>query len=344
MNALTELRKLVAPSDLAIDLGTANTRLFTQRHGLLADEPTLVHQTNGAIAAVGLSAARAQHADPASKSCSLFCGRQVTDTHAAGVLIRTLMHEHAKGVWSLGSRFIRALVCVPSQAVKCETEGLLAVAREAGISVATPVSQALAAAIGAGLDVSSPYAQLLVDIGAGTTEIAVVRSGALLEVQTLDVATGTMHRALQQHLATQTGVEPFLREAELLTQTIGLTGHETEERTFVSRGLQVVTQQTTNFYVSSYDIAEAVLPVAQQLVQSIHQAIQQLDPHLSCEAIETGLTLTGGGALLPGLVPQLRQLTGYTVNVAPDPSRATIRGAGQMLQVSAATRLWGQAH
>ena len=348
MNALTELRKLVAPPDLAIDIGTANTRLFTQRHGLLADEPTLVHHTNGAIAAVGLSAARAQHADPASKSCSLFCGRQVTDTHAAGVLIRTLLHEHATGVWSLGSRFIRALVCVPSQAAKSETapeeaESLLTAAHEAGISVATPVSQALAAAIGAGLDVSSPYAQLLVDIGAGTTEIAVVRSGTLLAVQTLDVATRKMHRALQQSLATQTGVEPFLREAELLTQTIGLTGYETEDRTFVSRGLQVVTQQPMNCYVSSYDIAEAVLPLGQQLVQSIHQAIQQLDPDLSCETIETGITLTGGGALLPGLVPRLSQLTGYAVNVAPDPSRATIRGAGRMLQVCAATRLWKQA-
>jgi rod shape-determining protein MreB and related proteins len=159
-------------------------------------------------------------------------------------------------------------------------------------------------------------------------------------VQTLNVATGTMHRALQKSLVTQTGVEPFLREAELLTQTIGLTGYEIEERTFISRGLQVATKEPMNFYVSSYDIAEAVLPVGQQLVQSIHQAIQQLDPELSCEAIETGLTLTGGGALLPGLVPRLGQLTGYAINVAPDPSRATIRGAGKMLQVSAVTRLW----
>ncbi len=343
MNALTELRKLVAPPDLAIDLGTANTRLFTQRHGLLADEPTLVHQTNGTIAAVGLSAARAQHADPTGKSCSLFCGGQVTDTHAAGVLIRTLLHEHATGVWSLGSRFLRALVCVPSGATKSETDSLLTAAREAGISVATPVAQALAAAIGAGLDVSSPYAQLLVDIGAGKTEIAVLRSGALLEVQSLKVTTSTLQRALQQSLAAQTGVEPFSREAELLTQTIGFSGYETEERTFISRGLQVATQQPMSFCVSSYDVAEAVLPVGQQLVQSIHQAIQQLDPDLSCEALETGLTLTGGGALLPGLTQRLQQLTGYAVYVAPEPLRATIRGAGQMLQVSAATKLWAKA-
>ena len=313
------------------------------------DEPTLVHQPNGTIAAVGLSAARAQHAHPTDATRSLLRGGQVTDTHAAGVLIRTLLHEHASGVWTLGSRFLRALVCVPSRATKDETapgeaESLLAAAREAGISVATPVSQALAAAIGAGLDLSSPYAQLLVDIGAGTTEVAVIRSGALLEVRRLEVATETMHRALQKRLAAHTGVEPFLREAELLTQTIGFTGYESDERTFISRGLQVVTQQPMNFYVSSYDIAEAVLPVGQQLVQSIHQAIQQLDPELSCEAIETGLTLTGGGALLPGLVPRLRQLTGYAVNIAPEPSRATIRGAGQMLQVSAATGLWGQGH
>lgn len=344
MNALTELRKLVAPPDLAIDLGTANTRLFTQRHGLLADEPTLVYQPNGTIAAVGLSAARAQHHHPTDVTLSLLRGGNVTDTHAAGVLIRTLLHEHAKGMWSLGSRYIRALVCVPSCAVKSETDSMLAAAREAGISVATPVSQALAAAIGAGLDVSSPYAQLLVDIGAGTTDIAVLRSGALLEVQTLDVATGTMHRALQQSLATQTGVEPFLREAELLTQAIGLMGYETEERTFISRGVQVDTQQPMNFCVSSYDIAEAVLSVAQQLLQSIQQSIQQLDPALSCEAIETGLTLTGGGALLPGLVPRLSQLTGYAVNVAPEPALATIRGAGRMLHVSAITRLWRQGH
>ncbi len=344
MNALTELRKLVAPPDLAIDLGTANTRLFTQRHGLLADEPTLVHQTNGTIAAVGLSAARAQHQQPPNTTRSIWRGREVADTHAAGVLIRTLLHEHATGVWSLGSRFIRALVCVPSGAAPSETDSLLTAAREAGISVATPVAQALAAAIGAGLDVSSPYAQLLVDIGAGTTEIAVVRSGALLEVQRLEFTTSTLQRALQQSLATQTGVEPFLREAELLTQTIGLTGYETEERTFISRGIEVATQQPMSFCVSSYDVAEAVLPIGQQLVQSIHQAIQQLDADLSCEALETGITLTGGGALLPGLAQRLHQLTGYAVNIAQEPLRATIRGAGQMLQVSAATKLWAKAH
>ena len=227
--------------EIAIDLGTANTRLFTQRHGLLADEPTLVHQPNGTIAAVGLSAARAQHQHPTDATRALLRAGQVTDTHAAGVLIRTLLHEHASGVWTLGSRFLRALVCVPSHATKDETASLLAATREAGISVATPVSQALAAALGAGLDLSSPYAQLLVDIGAGKTEIAVLRSGALLAVRTLDVAMGTLHRVLQQSLAAQTGVAPFLREAELLTQTIGLNGYENEERTFVSRGRQVVT-------------------------------------------------------------------------------------------------------
>jgi rod shape-determining protein MreB and related proteins len=344
MNTLTELRKLVAPPDLAIDLGTANTRLFTQRHGLLADEPTLVHQANGAIAAVGLSAARVHYAASTDNSHSILQGAHVTDTHAAGVLIRTLLLERAPGVWTLGSRFVRALVCVPSHASATETDSLLTAAREAGIAAATPVSKGLAAAIGAGLDVSSPYAQLLVDIGASATELAVVRSGALLQVRHLPLATGSLRRALQQSLAAQTGINPLAREAELLTQAIGLTGYEAEERVFVTRGVQVSTRQPMGFSVSSYDAAEALLPVGQELVQSIHQAIQHLDPELSCQAIETGITLTGGGALLPGLATRLRQLTGYAINVAPDPARATIRGAGQMLQVSAATGLWGRGH
>ena len=343
MNALVELRKLVAPPDLAIDLGTAYTRLFTQRHGLLVEEPTMVHQADGAITAVGLNAARRQNLDPSLETASPVCGGFVRDAHAVGTLLRTLLHQSAPGAWSLGSRFIRALVCLPSQATHEERANILAAVRAAGIASATPVSQALAAAIGAGLDVASPYAQLVVDIGAGTTEIAIVRSGAIVQAQTLRIASGAMHRAVQQNISNLHRLRLSLREAELLTRAVGFTGYLTEERTFLSRGYEFGSGQPLNFYVSSFDVAEALLPAGQQLLQAIHQFIQNLEPELACEVIESGLMLAGGGALLPGLSERLAQLTGLAVKVAPEPLRATVLGAGQMLQVSAATGLWAKA-
>jgi rod shape-determining protein MreB len=342
MNALAELRKFVVPPDLAIDLGSSQTRLFAQRHGLLADEPTLVQRENGVISATGLAAARASGWQSLSNGVVPVQAGKVTDSAAVAWLLKSLLHDNASGLWMLGSRFIRALVCVSQNLQPQEQEVLFNALRQAGIAAATAVSKTLAAAIGAGVDVASPYAQLLVDIGAQTTEIAALRAGSVVYAKTLPMGCQTLHQAVQQHVKAPSGIQLALREADLLTRAVGLECACAEERTFLARGENAQNQQLESFCVSSDELSEILQAASYRLLLAIHTTIQQIEPVLACEAIESGLMLTGGGALLSGLPERLARLTGFSVKVAAHPLHATILGAGEMLQVSAATKLWAK--
>ena len=167
------LRKFVAPPDLALDLGTANTRLYAVGHGLIADEPSMIHvqPETGAVEAVGARAAWLACHDPYANSVSPLHAGVVVDVEAATSLLKPFLQRAQR----LGFFKPRALACAPTDACKEEREALIEATRRAGASAVVVVPEPLAAAIGAGLDIASPYAQMLVDIGDGVTDIAVWR-------------------------------------------------------------------------------------------------------------------------------------------------------------------------
>ncbi len=330
-------RNLLAP-DLAIDLGTANTRLYARGHGLIVDEPTLIklHPGTGAVEAVGARAERLSKLDRSSYAVSPLHAGVVSDVEAASSLLKFFLGR----AQMLGILRPRALACAPTDACEEERAALVEATQRAGASAVVVVPQPLAGAIGAGLDVSSPYAQMIVDIGDGVTDIAVIRSGALITTSAARTACGDLRHSVLQTIAFRYGALLFSEEAERLMRLVGASGVHERERLFLTQGIDLLTGEAMSLCVSSYDVVEAVEQPLEIIIDAIQKAVRDLTPETSCEVIETGLCLTGGGAQLRGLPERLVEATSLAVRVADDPMRAVINGACQMLKVGSATGIW----
>ncbi len=331
-------RNLFGAPDLALDLGTANTRLYAHGHGLIADEPTLVNiqPETGAIEAVGARAARLAKLNRRSVSVSPLHAGVVADIEAATLLLTSFL----KRAQRFGILKPRALACAPTGACEEEREALVEATRRAGASAVVVVPEPLAAAIGAGLDVTSPYAQMLVDIGDGVTDIAVIRSGALITTSAVRTACSDLHHSVAQMIAFRYGVLVFSQEAERLTHTVGAAQDYDYERLFLTAGMDLLTGEPMSLCVSSHDVMEALESPMETIIEAIHNTVRDLPLQTSCEVIENGICLTGGGAQLDGISDRLAKATSLDVRVANDPMRAVINGARQMLDVGAATGLW----
>jgi rod shape-determining protein MreB and related proteins len=338
---LSGLRKVVAPPDLALDLGTANTRLYARGRGLLVDEPSLIKLKPGtrAVEAYGLTAAKLASLDPQSYYFSPLHAGVVIDVEAAGALLKAFLTRSRK----LGVLSQRALACVPSDICTVEREALLEAVRYAGLDEIATAPKPLAAAIGAGLDVASPYAQLIVEVGAGITDLAVIRSGELIQAAALRVGCSDLHRAVGQNVATRYGVLLFPKEAERLTQELGLVEQTDEERAFVLTGTDLLSGRSVCLCVTNFDVLCAVENVIETMLEAICTFIEKLEPELACEIIESGIYLTGGGALLKGFAEKLSLAAQLDVTIAYDPLRAVINGAGEMLQVSEQAGIWNNS-
>jgi len=334
----TGWRKLLAAPDLAIDLGTANTRLYVRGHGLIADEPTLIkiQPETGVVEAVGARAARLSKLDQFAYSISPLHAGAVADIEAASSLLKFFLSRAQK----LGILKPRALACAPTDACDEERAALIEATRRAGASAVVVVPEPMAAAIGAGLDVSSPYAQMLVDIGDGVTDIAVIRSGSLITTSAVRTACSDLRHCVSQMIAFRYGVLLFQDEAERVIRMVGASRDYERERLFLTEGTDLLTGEPMSLCVSSHDVMEAIEQPLDIIIEAIHKVVRDLPLQTSCEVIENGICLTGGGAQLQGMSERLANATSLTVRLADDPMRAVINGACQMLKVGIATGIW----
>jgi rod shape-determining protein MreB len=332
------LRKLIAAPDLAIDLGTANTRLYALGYGLIADEPSLIRiqPETGEVEAVGVQAAWLANFDPCSPSVSPLHAGVVADIEAASSLLKPFL----KRAQRFGLFKPRVLACAPTGACEEERAALVEAARRAGASEVYIAPEPMAAAIGAGLDVSSHYAQMLVDIGDGVTDIAVIRSGNLILTSAVRTACSDLRNAVSEMVSYRHGVLLFPQEAERLMHLIGANFDYSQEELVVAAGTDWLTGEPLQLCVSSYELNEAIEPVLDTIVEAIHTVVRKLPEETSCEVIENGICLTGGGAQLQGLPARLAAATSLEVRVADDPMMAVINGARQMLDVGIATDVW----
>ncbi len=332
------LRRFLSAPDLAIDLGTANTRLYANGRGLIADEPTIVkiQPDTGTVEAVGAKAARLAKFDSYATSIAPLHGGVVADVEAASSLLTPML----KRAQRFGIFKPRALACAPTDACEEERAALVEATRKAGASAVVIVPEPLAAAIGAGLDIALPYAQMLVDIGDGVTDIAVIRSGSLITTSAVRTACSDLRHSISQMIAFRYGVLPFPNEAERLLHKVGASQDYEYERLFTTSGTDLLSGRPMKLCVSSYDIQEAIQPSLEQIIEAIHKTVRDLPISTSCEVIENGICLTGGGAQLKGLSIRLSKETSLEVQTAPDPMRAVINGARQMLKVGIETDIW----
>lgn len=334
----SDLRKAIADPDVAIDLGTANTRLYASGRGLIADEPSIVKMRSdtGAIEAVGISAAfsfrSANHAFVSPLSSGV-----VKDVKAATALLTPLLKRARR----IGLIRPRVLACAPTDACEEEREALIEATRRAGAAAVVLAPEPLAAAIGTGMDVTSDHAQMIVDIGDGVTDIAVIRSGELVVTDAARTACSDLTRAVQWLVADRYGVELYQREAELLIRKVGASRKRQHPASpYIVAGDDFRTGQLRRVGVTGQEVAMAIDPVLKTIVSAIGQSVRKLPPEFSCEVIESGIRLTGGGACLNGITDLVAAETRLEVSAARDPMRAVINGARQMLAVGVTTNLW----
>jgi rod shape-determining protein MreB and related proteins len=335
-SVFSRLRRAVSDPDVAIDLGTANTRVYARGRGLLADEPSIVaiSDRTGSVEAVG---ARAVCLEGEFRHVSPLQAGVISDVEAASLLLTPLLSRARN---RFGVLKPRVLVCAPTDAKDDEREALIEATRRAGAAAVTVAPEPLAAAIGAGLDVASPYAQMLVDIGDGVTDIAVVRSGRLVKTAALRTACSDMRAAVGRTVAVRHGVVLYSRETERLTLELGATRSNATADSLLVDGIDSVTGRSTRIRVTSEEVCDAIDAPISTIVQAVRTAVNDLPALTACEVIESGICLAGGGARVPGLAALIAAETAVDVHSAADPLRAVINGARQMLLVAAATGAW----
>jgi rod shape-determining protein MreB len=332
---LTRITRLFSGLDVAVDLGTANTRLFAAGAGLVADIPTKVNIMSRKRLADSDSSAL-NNAGRKSEFVMPLRGGVIKNVPAATFLLKKLLKRTRR----FGLPRLRVIVCAPSDVSERERAVLVEAVRQAGASSAAVVPEPLAGAIGAGLDISSPYAQMVVDIGAGVTDIAVIRDGNLIQTAATRMAAGSdLHRAVQKMTAMRYGVELSRKEAEILTRKLGAVYSNPLPDSLKIYGVRDCGRKI-QISVESHDVCEAIRPVVGAIVETIRRAVREMSPEACAEVIETGICLTGGVAELPGLAELIAEQTNLPVVLAPAPLYSVIEGASRMLETSAKTRFW----
>jgi rod shape-determining protein MreB and related proteins len=337
---LVWINKLLGPlsdPDIAIDLGTANTRLFAAGKGIFCDEPTIVPAWESLSKRVASETETGSETESHEGYVAPLSGGVIADVRAAAVLLERFLQRSRK----YGLVGPRAIACAPSDASAGERAALIEAVRKAGVSTVKVIPEPLAAAIGAGLDISSPYAQGLIDIGAGVTDIAIIRSGAIIRKFAVRLACNDMQSAVRRMVSSRYGLTISFVEAERLAKTAGSVGGraaKTEELTV--EGRDRADGRRTEVAVASVDVSQAMAPVVEGIMETIRRAIRSLPPDISAEVIESGICLTGGGACIIGMPEYVSMQTSLEVNAAPDPLHSVIDGASRMLSVAKSTNLW----
>ncbi len=329
-------RKFGTEPVIAIDLGTANIRLYVHGLGVIVDEPSIVKidSKTGLIQSVGLGALNNSSSSDGHLVSPLHEG-VIVDVDQAISLLKPLVELSVK---KLGRKKPKALVSTPSDATQQELMNLVDATLRAGISSVAVVPEPLAAAVGTGIDTSSGYSQMLIDVGDGMTDIVIIKSGMLLKSGAIRIACSNIHRSIQNAILENYGVRLQYVDVRLLTEQLGLNAANSE--TIVINGIDSRSKEDREIEVHADEILQAISPIANIILKNIKDFLKNLSDSIACEVIESGIHLTGGGACLPGLAERIEKETSITVHRAMDPLNAVIDGARQMVVTGLTTDLW----
>ncbi len=317
--------------DVAVDLGTARVRVFAPGRGPVADEPSVVHVRRDPLALVSVGAladTRGQGAECGFPVRPLRDG-VVRDVECAGWLLSAMLRR------AQGLSLVRptVLACAPSDATPDEIEALREALRRAGAARSTVVPEPLAAAVGAGLDLASPHAQILVDVGEGVTDVALLRNGLLEATLAVRVGCSSLRAAVMDHVTCLLGVVPSEAAVEDLVRRMApaLSPVEAEAAT-VELTLEPARDgnRARTVSIRRQTVAAAMEPVVETIVGAVRRTWSRLSAEASCEIIENGVCFTGGGACLPMLVERMSRGTSLHARVPANPLHAVILGASRM--------------
>ena len=318
--------------DMAVDLGTANTVVYSRGQGIVLDEPSVVciNTQTGDILAVGEQAKEMEGRTPGSVAVVRPLQEGViADFDVTERMLRYFIQRlHASGLFARP----RLLICVPGSITDVEQRAVRDAGYAAGARRVFLIEEPMAAAIGADLPVHDPIGSMVVDIGGGTSEVAVLSAGGIVASQSVRVGGDTLDAEVVTYLRKEYSLIVGQRTAERLKQEIG-SAFPTRERTHAQvRGRDLVDGLPKSVVVHSEDLRRALDAPIERIVATVRAVLDRTPPELGVDVLERGIVLAGGGALLPGLAERISHATGMPVVVAEDPAHCVSRGTGKVLE------------
>jgi rod shape-determining protein MreB len=316
--------------DIAIDLGTANTLIYLKDKGIVINEPSIITRSvhDGKIVAVGNDAKAMMgktHRDLETirpLQDGVIADFNMTDGMLQGFILKINLNRLARP---------KMVICVPSGVTEVERRAVKDSGERANAREVYLIEEPMAAAIGIGLDISLPVGNIIVDIGGGTTEVAVIALNGVVAKETIRIAGDEMDEAIIQWFRNEHKLDIGLATGEAIKMTVGSAMRmKSEEISVKGRDLVSGIPKTTE--VSSDEIRQALKDPVNSIVEAVKRALEQTPPELSADIIDRGIVLTGGGALLRGIDQIIRERTNVPVNVSENALLSVVNGTGIVLE------------
>jgi rod shape-determining protein MreB len=324
--------------ELGIDLGTANIVVYLRGKGIVLREPSVVaiSTKNKKVLAIGEEARLMLGRTPGH----IVAIRPMSDGVIADYTTTLKMLEYLIAKVCGRRRFLkpRVLVCVPSGVTSVERRAVIQAAREAGAGEAYTIEEPMAAAIGAGLPISMPGGNMVVDIGGGTTDVAVISLEGIVISRSVRVGGNKMDEVITRYIRSQYNLMIGERTAEEIKIKVGSAYPLEKELEMEVRGRDLIAGLPKTITVTSEEIREALQEPINAIVERVRSVLEETPPELAADIIERGITLTGGGALLRGMDRLLESVTNIRTQVAEDPLSCVAIGTGRALEEFAAIR------
>jgi rod shape-determining protein MreB len=324
----------VFSNDLAIDLGTANTCVYVKGKGIVLREPSVVavkkdHKGTNRVLAVGQEAKRMLGRTPSNITAI----RPMKDGVIADFEVTEAMLRHFISKVHNSRRLVRPriIICVPSGITQVEKRAVKESAQSAGAREVYLIEEPMAAAIGANLPITEPTSNMVVDIGGGTTEVAVISLSGIVYSRSVRVGGDKMDESIRHHVKRKYNMLIGESTAELIKTTIGSAYPLEEELEMEVKGRDLVSGIPQNITITSEEIRKAIAEQVDSIVQGVRIALEQTPPELAADIVDKGIVLTGGGALLKGLDQLLREETSLPITVVDDPLSTVVLGSGKVL-------------
>lgn len=335
---------MLTGSDIGVDLGTANVLVFVKGKGIVLQEPSVValDKESGRIIAVGDEARRMLGRTPGN----IIALRPLRDGVIADYDVTEKMLRYFIGKADGGRKFFfrpRIMVCIPSGVTGVEERAVRQAAVQAGAKEAYLIEEPLAAALGAGLDISQPSGTMVIDIGGGTSDIAVLSLGGIVCSKSLRVGGDKIDEAIVKYIRREYSLAIGERTGEELKIEIGTADlNGADEKSMEIRGRDMLSGLPKGVVVSRRQVHTAIKETLDLIVSGVKEVLERTSPELAADIVNKGIILTGGGALLEGLDRLLSRETGLPIYVADDPLSCVAKGTGRALNnmsiISAASK------
>ena len=319
-------------TDLAIDLGTANTCVYVKGQGIVLREPSVVavkkdFRGNSVVLAVGQDAKRMLGRTPGNIQAI----RPMKDGVIADFEVTEAMLRHFISKVHNSRRLVRPriMICVPTGITQVEKRAVKESAQSAGAREVYLIEEPMAAAIGANLPIQEPTSNMVVDIGGGTTEVAVISLSGIVYSRSVRVGGDKMDESIMTHVKRKYNM--LIGESSAEEIKIASAYPMDPEQQIEVKGRDLVTGIPQNIMITSEEIRKAISEQVDQIVQAVRTALEQTPPELAADIVDRGIVLTGGGALLRGLDQLLREETSLPISVVDDPLSAVVLGTGRAL-------------